>query len=324
MSVSEVKTPMRDVEGKVAFITGGDSGVGLGIARAFVKAGMKVVITYLSKPHLEEALTALESARDRVHAIRVDVTDRTALETAAAETVRVFGKVHVLVNNAAVAPTASLSNATFDDWDWCWSVNVNGVFNGVHAFLPYIKSQNEGGQIVTTSSIFGLAIFRYSQGVYSTTKFAVTGMMEALRAELANSNIGVSVFCPGPMRSNMVDCHRNRPDVFRNIGKPDPEELAALEEGTKSLPENIRNELASVALDPVVVGELVLQGIRNNDLYILSHPEFAKTIRDRCEALLSSNEGVPAPGQTRLAFSQVLHNGMYSRELERKQRTRGH
>lgn len=310
---------MRDVEGKVAFVTGGDSGIGLGIARAFVNAGMKVVITYLSEKHRDEAVAAFESTRDRVHAIHVDVTDRTGMEAAAAETVRVFGKVHVLVNNAAVAPTTSLSNATFDDWDWCWNVNVNGVFNGVHAFLPHIKAHNEGGQIVSTSSIFGLAIFRYSQGLYSATKFAVVGMMEALRAELANSNIGASVFCPGPVKTNMVDYNRNRPELFRNIGAPDAEELAAIEAATNSLPENIRNDLPSVQLDPILVGELVLRGIRHNNLYILSHPEFEKTIRDRFEALLCSTGGMQVPGATRSAFSQILHNGMYARESEHRQ-----
>lgn len=321
MNISGDNITMHKLEGKVAFITGGDSGVGLGIARAFVNAGMQVVITYLSKIHRDEALQALSGERSRVHAIRVDVTDRAGMEAAAAETVRVFGKVHVLVNNAAVAPTTSLSNATFDDWDWCWNVNVNGVFNGIHAFLPYLKSQNEGAHIVTTSSIFGLAIFRYSQGVYSTTKFAVIGMMEALRTELANSNIGVSVFCPGPVKSNMVDCERNRPKGLGNSGKPDPEELAAIEEGIKALPERVRGDLASTALDPIVVGERVLQGIRNNELYILSHPEFEKTVRDRCEALLASmsNEQPPA-GETRSAFSRVIHNMMYSNELDRQRR----
>ena len=323
MSLSEVGTPMRDVAGKVAFITGGDSGVGLGIARALVNAGMKVVITYLSQTHCDEALKVLDSAH--VHAIRVDVTDRSGMEAAAAETVKVFGKVHVLVNNAAVAPTSSLSNATFEDWDWCWNVNVNGVFNGVHAFLPHIKSHLEGGQIVTTSSIFGLAIFRYSQGVYSTTKFAVIGMMEALRCELANSNIGVSVFCPGPVKSNMVDCERNRPAALRNPGKPDPDELAAIEGDVKALPDSVRNDLASVVLDPIVVGERVLQGIRHNDLYILSHPEYAQTIRDRCDALLASvsNEQTAA-GNARTVYSQVLRNRMYLMESERQQRAGAH
>src|SRR5580698_1840532 len=119
-----VPTPMREVEGKVAFITGGDSGIGLGIARAFTDAGMKVVITYRTKAHLEDALKYLASAGDRVHAINLDVMDRVAMEKAAQETERVFEKVHVLVNNAGVGIFGGLSTATYDDWDWGMGVNV--------------------------------------------------------------------------------------------------------------------------------------------------------------------------------------------------------
>ncbi len=113
-----VPTPMRDVEGKVAFITGGDSGIGLGIARAFTDAGMKVVITYRHRAHLDEAMKLLQGAAERVHAINLVVTDRAGMEKAAAETVQVFGKVHVLVNNAGVGVIGGLSHATYEDWDW--------------------------------------------------------------------------------------------------------------------------------------------------------------------------------------------------------------
>src|SRR5690606_23985498 len=113
-----VPTPMKDVEGKVAFITGGNSGIGLGIARAFTEAGMKVAITYRTKSHLDEAMKYLEGVRDRVHAIGVDVTDRAAMENAAAEVEKIFGKVHVAVANAGVGVIGPLSTATYDDWDW--------------------------------------------------------------------------------------------------------------------------------------------------------------------------------------------------------------
>ena len=133
--------PMKDVAGKVAFITGGDSGIGLGIARACADAGMKVVITYRSKTHLDEAMKYLESAGDRIHAINMDVTDRAAMEKAAVETLAVFKKIHVVVNNAGVGVIGGLSTATFDDWDWTMSVNATGVFNGVRTFLPRIQAQ---------------------------------------------------------------------------------------------------------------------------------------------------------------------------------------
>jgi len=200
---------MEEVEGKVAFVTRGSSGVGLGIARAFVDAGMKVVIGYRTQRNADEAVAQLANGGDRVHAIRVDVTDRSRMEEAAAETVTRFGKVHVLVNNAGVVSDSSLSESTYDDWDWVIGVNLTGIFNGVRAFLPHIKSHGERGQVVTTSSVLGL-IACGRLGVYSTSKFAAVGMMEALRAELAPANIGVSVVCPGFVRSNLWDSARNR------------------------------------------------------------------------------------------------------------------
>ena len=313
-SCPEVKVPMKDVEGKVAFVTGGDSGIGLGIARAFANAGMKVVITYRSKDHLDDAMKALESAGDRVHAIGVDVTDRTAMGSAADETVKVFGKVHVLVNNAGVGIIVPISSATFDDWDWGMGVNVNGVFNGVHAFLPKLKVHDEGGQIVTTSSMSGLVVGG-TAGIYSTTKFAVVGMMEALRAELANTNIGVSVFCPGLVNSNIRDSNRNRPASLGDTGfKPDPKRIAAMQEAMKN------RKGPPPGMDPLEAGEKVLRGIRNNDLYIISHPEYAQGIRDRNEALLASipDDDPPAP-EARVASERVvLRNSVYVTERDRK------
>ncbi len=126
--------PMKDVAGKVAFITGGDSGIGLGIARAFADAGMKVVITYRTKSHLDEAMELLKPAGDRIHAVNLDVTDRAAFEKAAVETVDKFKKVHVIVNTAGVGIVGGLGTATYDDWDWGMGVNANGVFNGIRTF----------------------------------------------------------------------------------------------------------------------------------------------------------------------------------------------
>jgi NAD(P)-dependent dehydrogenase (short-subunit alcohol dehydrogenase family) len=314
-SCPDVKIPMKDVAGKVAFVTGGNSGIGLGIARACANAGMKVAITYRSKEHLDEAMKHFADVANRVHAINVDVTDRAAMAKAAAETVRVFGKVHVLVNNAGVGILVPLSSATFDDWDWGMGVNVNGVFNGVHAFLPHIKAHNEGGQIVTTASMGGLVVGS-TAGIYSTSKFAVVGMMEALRAELLDTNIGVSVFCPGMVNSNIRRSDRNRPADLAETGmQPDPRRAAAMAEAAKNNP-----AAAPPGMDPLEAGERVLRGIRNNDLYILTHPEFEQGIKDRNEALLASlpfNE--PPPPQARLdAERVVLRSRVYFNERDRK------
>ncbi|MGC1458098.1 MAG: SDR family NAD(P)-dependent oxidoreductase [Steroidobacteraceae bacterium] len=315
-SCPDLKAPMKDVDGKVAFITGGDSGVGLGIARAFTDAGMKVVISYRTKSHLDEAMKYLESAKNRVHAISVDVTDRPGMEKAAAETVQVFGKVHVLVNNAGVAlnGAAPLSRATYDDWDWMMGVNLTGVFNGVHSFLPRIQAHGEGGQIVTTSSMRGLYAVD-DAGCYCTSKYAVVGMMESLRAEFVNTNIGASVFLPGLVTSNVWDSNRNRSRDLANTGtKTDPKTIAA--------ERNVVND-PKLAMSALEAGRLMLRGMRNNDLYILTHPEFAQIMRDRNEALMASIPMDLHPTEERMAYGRALaQNSIYITERDHERCTR--
>lgn len=304
----DVKIPMKDVEGKVAFITGGSSGIGLGIARAFADAGMKIIISYRAKHRLEEAMKFLESAGERVHAIQLDVTDRPAMERTAAEVAKIFGKIHVLVNNAGVGLPPVLSATSYVDWDWVLNVNLNGPFNGIHAFLPIICSHGEGGQIITTSSINGL--FAVATGAaYTASKFAVIGMMEALRAELIRTNIGVSVFCPGVVKSNIEEnSFRQRPSD--SAVKEDPQ----LVERMRKFRDN-----PALAMNPLEVGNIVLRGMRNNDLYILSHPEFESIIRDRSEALVAS---IPRDLQPTQQRSDMAHKG-FATSIYRIERNRG-
>lgn len=282
----DVKIPMKDVAGKVAFITGGSSGIGLGIARAFADAGMKIVITYRTPAHLDEGMKVLAGAQDRVHAIRADVTDRLGMEKAAQEAVKVFGKLHVLVNNAGTQNSTPLGEMSYADWDQIMAVNLTGVFNGVHALMPFIRSHGEGGQIITTASTMGLfALGSKRYGAYSATKFAVVGLMEALRAELADSNVGVSAFCPGLVGTN-------------------------LEKGLKEMP---------AAADPLDIGRLVLRGMRNNDLYILTHPEFEPLIRERTEAILASTPKDVNPSEARLEVARsLLKRSIYATERDRR------
>ncbi|HEY6456477.1 MAG TPA: SDR family NAD(P)-dependent oxidoreductase [Steroidobacteraceae bacterium] len=282
-----VPTPMRDVAGKVAFITGGDSGIGLGIARAFCDAGMKVVITYRTRSHLDEAMKLLQGAADRVHAINLDVTDRAAMQNAAAETVQVFGKVHVLVNNAGIAVVGGLSRASYEDWDWAMSVNAGGVFNGVRCFLPRIQAQGEGGQIVSVSSLAGL-LGHAPAGVYTASKFAVVGMMEALRAELADTNIGVTVFCPGIVNTNIGSSARNRPGGAAAAPKVDPG--FKLDPAMMAQMQQAMSESHGVppGMDPLDAGRRVLRAVRDNDLYVLTTPEFEPEFAARGAAIVAS------------------------------------
>ena len=311
---------MQNLSGKVAFITGGASGVGFGMAQAFSAAGMSVVIADIRQDHLDEAMKSFGGGA-RVHPIRVDVTDRKAMARAADETERVFGKIHIVCNNAGINLFNDIGSASYDDWDWILGVNLGGVVNGVQTFVPRIKAHGEGGHIVTTSSMGGLTVAR-TAGVYATTKFAVVGMMEALRTELLETNIGVSVYCPAAVNSNIRRSDRNRPAELAATGfKATPAELAALQ----AMEAKYADPDGGPGMSPLEAGERVLRGIRNNDLYILSHPEFEQTIRDRFEALLASlPHGEPPVPQARLDEEHdILRPPMYVMERDRKLLERG-
>jgi NAD(P)-dependent dehydrogenase (short-subunit alcohol dehydrogenase family) len=314
---------MRDVAGKVAFITGGDSGIGLGIARAFTEAGMKVVITYRTRAHLDEAMKLLQGAADRVHAINLDVTDRAGMEKAAAETVQVFGKVHVLVNNAGVAVIGGLSRASYEDWDWAMSVNAGGVFNGVRAFLPRIQAQGEGGQVVSVSSLAGL-LGHAPAGVYTASKFAVVGMMEALRAELADTNIGVTVFCPGIVNTNIGSSARNRPAGAAAAPpvdpgfKMDPQMMAQMQKAMS------QSHGVPPGMDPLDAGQRVLRAVRNNDLYVLTTPEFEPEFAARGEAIVASVPTDVTVSESREMMGRmILGKTPYAAERDRRRCERG-
>ena len=316
---AEAPAPMRDVEGKVAFITGGDSGIGLGIARAFADAGMKIVITYRTRSHLDEAMKLLAGAGERVHAISLDVTDRAAMEKAAAETIQVFGKVHVLVNNAGVAVIGGLSRASYEDWDWAMGVNAGGVFNGVRAFLPRIQAQGEGGQVVSVSSLAGL-LGHAPAGVYTASKFAVVGMMEALRAELTGTNIGVTVFCPGIVNTNIGSSARNRPAADAAAApkvdpgfKMDPAMMAQMQKAMS------QSHGVPPGMDPLDAGQRVLRAVRHNDLYVLTTPEFESEFAARGEAILASLPTDVSVSQPREIMGRmILGKTPYAAERDRR------
>ncbi len=304
--------PLAEVAGKVAFITGGSSGIGLGLARAFSDAGMKVIFTYLKSEHREAALAQFKPGNAGVHALRVDVTDRPGLERAAAEATQVFGKVHLLCANAGVGPPALVSTASYQDWDWTMAVNLDGVFNTIKAFLPGMLAHGEGVHVMATSSSGG--IIAGTLGVYCTSKFAVVGMMESLRAEMSGRNVGVSVFCPGLIRSDIRNSERNRPAEFANQGGKVPD-------APLSMPGSKPVDMMAVAMDPLTAGELVLAGIRRNDLYILTHQEFETASRQRCEALNASFPREKAP-QERVEVVKTYTPDIYAVEIERKRRQR--
>jgi NAD(P)-dependent dehydrogenase (short-subunit alcohol dehydrogenase family) len=301
-----VQVPLADVRGKVAFITGGSSGIGLGLGRVLSAAGMKVVFTYMNEQHRARALEQFPKGNPGVHAIRLNTTDREGMVRAADEAERVFGNVHLLVNNAGVGLPALLSKVSWEDWDWAVDVNVNGVFNGVRTFLPRMQKHGEGGHIMVTSSAAGLVAG--TLGVYVTTKFAVVGMFEALRTELGGTNIGVSIFCPGLVRTQIFDAERNRPESHGRKGAPP---------APPPLHDGPPVDLMGAAMDPIEAAEYVLAGIRRNDLYIFSHPEFKPMAQERSALLLDSFSKKAVPRE-RGQVSAFLRPDIYEAEAAKK------
>jgi NAD(P)-dependent dehydrogenase (short-subunit alcohol dehydrogenase family) len=207
------------------------------------------------------------------------------MEQAAQATEEAFGKVHVLCNNAGVAVGGSIVDMTYEDWDWVMKVNLDGVINGLQTFVNRIRAHGEGGHIINTASIAGhMAIPALS--VYNTTKFAVVGMSEAIRQDLAAHNIGVSVLCPGIVNTGIFDSGRNRPEEL--TGERDTSALVLNDGDTEEERADRLAAMVDTAMDPAVVGDMVLDAILNNDEYIFTHPNFVEATDGRSAAMRAS------------------------------------
>jgi NAD(P)-dependent dehydrogenase (short-subunit alcohol dehydrogenase family) len=273
---------VKELTGKVAFVTGGGSGIGLGIAGAFVNAGMKVVLADRRQDHLDSALAEFRQRgqSQSVHGIRLDVTDRAAMAAAADETERVFRKVHVLVNNAGVGIQGPFKGITFADWDFGLAVNLGGVVNGLQTFLPRIRAHGEGGHIVNTASLAALVPMPAPFVTYVAAKAAVVSISETIRGDLMQEKIGVSVLCPGPIRTNIHEVAKNRPARF-GVGDAFRENEAA---GATKVP-------FPSMMEPSEVGELVVKAVRNDELYIITHGEWRPMAEARHAAILAAMPG---------------------------------
>jgi len=305
---------MKDLEGKTAFITGGASGIGLGIAKACAKYGMRTVIADVRQASLDEAAAYFKDKKTPVQLIKLDVTDREAYARAADEAEKVFGKIHVLVNNAGVGAGGPVEKLTFKDWDYSVGVNLGGVINGVVTILPRILKHGEGGHIVSTSSTNGIA----ANGVgvpYCTTKFAVAGMMEAMATELQNKGVGVSVLIAGPNWTNLgKTSFENRPESLRNEGETWPPKPPA---GAAPRPQRTEEQMRRAFIDPAETGERVVRGIRRNDLFIHTHQEFRKGYEARHNAIIRAIPQEPwneARWEIMKTFGTVIYNDIYDKQ----------
>ena len=294
---------MQQVEGKTAFVTGGASGIGLGMTTAFVGAGMNVVIADLRRDHIDLAVESF--AGEPVHAIELDVTDREGFTRAADEAERVFGHVHVLCLNAGMGILGPVTVARYDDWDWGLGVLLGGAVNGIQTFVPRMLEHGEGGHIVNTSSMAGVLPIP-GAAIYITAKAALIGLSEALRSELAGEGIGVSAFCPGPVRTNIREGGRMRPERYGDSG------YAELERELEERPNS------PLWMDPIECGERVLAGIRNDDLYIFTHREFREGADERFRAMLASFPDEPRNEERAEAIEFLLSNPIFGEVLDRR------
>jgi NAD(P)-dependent dehydrogenase (short-subunit alcohol dehydrogenase family) len=280
----EMRTCMRDFDGKTAFVTGGASGIGLALGRAFAEAGMKVMLADVEAGALDQALQALSNYGNRVKSIRCDVGDAESVDRAARATFDAFGNVHVVCNNAGVAAGGGIDNISIDNWRWVVDVNLMGVVYGVRSFLPHMLRHREGGHIVNTASMAGM-INGMGFSPYAATKFAVVSMSEGLAAQLQPHGIGVSVLCPEFVRTRIGESGRNRPERYGESPQLDPASAAA------QVVAEIARRLEA-GIDPGKVAAKVLEAIRNEQFYIFTHPNMRQAVDGRFAAIQAAMDRV--------------------------------
>ena len=269
---------MKDLAGKTAFVTGAASGIGLGIATALAQAGVKVMLCDIEDAALRSAVDKLKLTNADVDGVKADVSLKPELKAAAEATIARYGKAHILVNNAGVGGGGRYGAWTDTAWDWTLGVNLMAAIWGIEIFGPLIEQSGEGGHIVSTASIAGLTSSAASIP-YNVSKYGVVALSEGLRDELAPRGIGVSVLCPGFIRTQIMDSVRNLPERF---DRPSDDRLAAMR--SSDLFKFVK-ERVSHGIDPLYVGELVREGIENDWPYIFTDVEFEPVVDARFAAI---------------------------------------
>lgn len=296
---------MQNLIGKTAFVTGGASGIGLGIAKALLGAGMRVIIADIRDDHLQSAQAELGSA-DRLLALKLDITNRADYARAADAAEARFGKLHILCNNAGVAVVGPTILATYADWDWVMGVNLGGTINGIVTILPRIQKHGEGGHIVSTASMSGL-LPHPGATIYGTSKGAIVSLMECMRAELEPQGIICSAFCPGAVQSNIAEA-----------GKTRPADLAQTGYGESDKRRRLGGQFFHLYQTKEEVGERVLRGILNDELYIMTHSEFRQGLEDRVQAIRAAVPDLPENEEYKRTFSVLFRNPIHADEVARQ------
>lgn len=293
---------MKDFAGRTAFVTGGANGVGIGLVRALLAEGCNVAMADIRQSSIDSALQSL--AGKKVMGIQVDVSSRSDMKRAAEQVEAKFGPVTLLFNNAGVNLFQTSEQSSYDDWDWIMGVNLHGPINGVVTFVPRMIAAGKGGYIVNTAS---MAAFLAAgvPGIYNTTKFAVRGLSESIRASLAPHGIGVSVLCPGLVKSYIYASDDIRPAELKADARPvDAANVKRLA------------DIHEFGMEPDVIATRVLEAMREDRFHIFSHPEFKDELREVFDEVLADFRDYPVdPGyQKRTDFEKIR------KESYRKQR----
>lgn len=280
---------MENLTGKTAFVTGGAGGIGFAMAQAFLNEGMNVAIVDVDQAALDTAVTQLKGSNAQVVGLQLDVTDRDQFAAVADQVEQQLGPIHVVCNNAGVYRGGTLDNVTYEDWDWVLGVNVGGVVNGLQTLVERIKRHGQGGHIVNTASMAGV-VASSGMGVYNASKFAVVGLSESLRMDLEPHGIGVSVLCPGMVRTRILESERTRPTAYE---VQDENAQAAADAQSEMM-----HLAMNTGIDAADVADMVVQGVKDNQFYLFPHPEMKGSAEERARTLLDAF-GEPDPERIR-------------------------
>jgi NAD(P)-dependent dehydrogenase (short-subunit alcohol dehydrogenase family) len=265
---------MKDLNNKVAVITGAGSGIGRGIAEHAAKAGMRLVLADINEEGLNETLALVKSCGVEAISRVTDVSSLDEVENLASQTYETFQNCHLLFNNAGVLGPASLSEVNREMYDWLININLGGCFNGIHAFLPRMKASGEESHIIATCSTSGFIAYPMLS-LYSASKFGIRGLMTSLRSELtmSNSNVGVSIVCPGEVTTNIVNStfQSNEPADNKPVADIDPTAMleVAAEDAQNTYP-----------ISPLEAAQGIFAGIENKEFYIFTHKGYKRQLED--------------------------------------------
>ncbi len=277
---------MRDFAGAIAVVTGGGSGIGEAIALACADAKMDVAVADIEAEQATRVAEAVRARGRRAFAMPVDVSSAEAVRDLAKRTRDELGDCRLLFNNAGVLVRGSAATHTASDWRWVHGVNVHGVVNGLAAFLPRMLEMDGERHVVNTASVGGLYPFA-SLSVYTSSKYAVVGLSECLRLDLAGRGVGVSVLCPGGVQTRILESDRNRPDALPGV--PGGRE-AALEMASRAPDED--------RMEPAVVARITLDAVRNDEFYIVTHPSHRKLVEARFASILEAFDAAERRGSS--------------------------